>query len=171
MAKKTKSVFNIILGTLTYLFVACVLGVIALGFWSNHQGSLTYKTYLIQSGSMEPSIMTGDIIFIKQQPTYQERDVVTFVDDNQRTVTHRIIDKNSSEEGEVFTTKGDANQSPDQTSVSLDQIRGKVFFTLPKLGYLVKYSKTKWGTVLFILMPASLLILDEVRKIFVELSN
>lgn len=120
------------------------------------------QPYLVQSGSMEPTIMTGDIIFVNPQPKYFKNDVVTFLDNQERTVTHRIIEI----DGDVIQTKGDANQSKDTDTIKNDQVVGKVVFTLPKAGYLVAFAKTPVGFTLFIVLPTVLLLFSEVRAFF-----
>ncbi len=171
MAKKKKGFFSIVFSVVTYLMLAFVLAVMAIGFLSRNNLNLPYTTYLIQSGSMEPSIMTGDVIVIKEFPIYQERDVVTFVDANDHIVTHRIIEKNNSASGSTFITQGDANQTPDVDTIEKQQIKGKVVFTIPRIGYLVKFSRTRLGLVLFIMIPVIWLVFDEIKKIVAEVSQ
>jgi len=55
--------------------------------------------------------------------------------------------------------------------VSLAKVQGKVIFTIPKLGYLVNFSKSKWGIILMIVVPAGLIILDELLKIGQEVAD
>jgi signal peptidase I len=53
-------------------------------------------------------------------------------------VVHRVIDR-YRENGEWrFTTKGDRNPEPMmfERSIWLEQIRGKVIYVIPKIGYL-----------------------------------
>lgn len=121
-----------------------------------------YRSFLVQSGSMEPSIMTGDIIIIKSSPQYLKNDVVTFDDHQQRRVTHRIID--IKEDGH-FVTKGDANKSSDSENILKNQILGKVFLVIPKLGYLVAFSKSFMGFLIFIIIPGILIVAGESIKI------
>lgn len=120
------------------------------------------QPYLVQSGSMEPTIMTGDIIFVNPQPKYIKNDVVTFLDNQGRTVTHRIIQI----QGSTIQTKGDANQAKDTDTIEESQVVGKVVFTLPKAGYLVAFAKTPVGFTLFIVLPTVLLLFSEVRAFF-----
>ncbi len=124
---------------------------------SNGALSGTYHSFLVQSGSMEPTIMTGDIIFVSRQQKYTKNDVITFKGDDGRTVTHRIVEGNS----DVFTTKGDANRTEDNGSVLSKNIIGKVFCTVPKLGYLVAFSRTVTGFIVFIVIPSLLLIISQ----------
>ena len=116
---------------------------------------------LVQSGSMEPSIMTGDVIIIRQDKWYQKGDVVTFNDGNKGRVTHRIVEADK----DSFVTKGDANRSSDNNNINFTQILGKVILVLPKLGYLVVFSKSLLGMIIMIIIPGIIITADELFKI------
>lgn len=133
---------------------------IVIGYALLSNGALSGKlhSYLVQSGSMEPTIMTGDVIFVSAQESYMKNDVITFKENDGRIVTHRIMDVQSG----AFTTKGDANRTEDNGSVSPKNVIGKVFFTVPKLGYLVSFSRTLPGFVILIAVPSLLLIIIQV---------
>ena len=51
-----------------------------------------YKSFVIVSGSMEPTIMTGDAILVKEVPQSEikENDIISF-SQGEMIVTHRII--------------------------------------------------------------------------------
>lgn len=132
-------------------------------FTSNYQIFGGYRSFLIQSGSMEPAIMTGDIIVSKSQNNYVINDVVAFNTEN-RVVTHRLISKEEKGGKEEFSTKGDANRSQDFDTIGQSQIIGKVVFVIPKLGYLVAFSKSLPGFIILILIPTVIFLLDELLK-------
>lgn len=119
-----------------------------------------YHLFLVQSGSMEPSIMTGDVIIVKSDLNYKKLNVVTFKDSQNRIVTHRIIDIKD----DLFITKGDANRSVDNGTTHFNKVIGKVVFILPKLGFLVVFSKSLPGLMIFILIPATLIFVGELLK-------
>ena len=123
-----------------------------------------YKPFLVQSGSMEPSIMTGDIIVIQKRGIYFINDVVTFQTNTDRVVTHRIIEVEKGKENK-YSTKGDANRSGDEDLITDQQIIGKVVLVIPKLGYFVAFSKSRRGLIFLLVIPAVVLILDELIKI------
>ena len=135
-----------------------VIVIIGYALLSNGALSGTYHSYLVQSGSMEPTIMTGDVIFVLAKESYVKNDVVTFKENDRRVVTHRIVGTQSGS----FTTKGDANRTEDNGSVSPQNIIGKVFFIVPKLGYLVSFSRTLPGFIILIAVPSLLLIITQV---------
>lgn len=124
-----------------------------------------YKILLVQSGSMEPSIHTGDLIIVKPFENYSPGDVITFFNSSQQKVTHRITKIQNQNHEEQFLTKGDANNSEDVGSVHKKQILGKVTIKLPYLGYLVTFSKTIPGLIILIIIPSVIIVYDELLKI------
>jgi len=87
-----------------------------------------YSLLKIVSGSMESKYHVGDYIIIKKQDKYKVNDVVTYIDDNDNYVTHRIVKIDDTE----VTTKGDANNIEDET-FDIVNIQGKVVYKLPHI--------------------------------------
>lgn len=127
--------------------------------------------YSVQSGSMKPSIYPGDLIIIHASSDYNVGDVITFNNgqENGKTIaiTHRIVEKN----GDSYTTKGDFNSVPDITKVRVESIIGKYLFRIPLLGYPVSFAKTVPGFVLLIVIPLTIVIYEEIRKISDEIKK
>jgi len=128
-----------------------------------------YKILSVMSGSMEPSIPVGGLILIKPVETYGIGDVITFrskkSSSDKDLTTHRISSEKQTDAGISFITKGDANSNEDTVSVDFDQILGKRHLTIPVLGYLLTYIKTLPGLMLIIIVPATVIIYEEARKI------
>ncbi len=97
---------------------------------------LNYQAYTVISGSMEPEIQTGSLVYIGQiEPQdVQVNDVIAFYGgrDSNAIITHRVVE-NRVVMGE-FITKGDANQTNDMNPVSYDELIGRVELTIPKFG-------------------------------------
>lgn len=80
---------------------------------------LGFQLYVVDSGSMEPTLPVGAVILSRQPPhanKLQVKDIVIFKTASGSIVTHRIIEVITDEQGDVrYRTKGDnpAN-SPDQ---------------------------------------------------------
>lgn len=89
--------------------------------------------YTVTSGSMEPSIRTGSLVYVYETGEYATGDVVTFSVEG-TTVTHRIVD----ETAEGYVTKGDTQERADSWTVSRVQIRGEVLVSVPSYGYLLR---------------------------------
>lgn len=114
---------------------------------------LGYKNYIIVSGSMEPTIMTGDSIFVKEVPQNEIKinDIISFQDGNIIT-THRII-KIEEENGiKKYTTKGDNNNIEDNYEIKKEEILGKVCFHIKKIGNIVSYIKSRKGFINVIIL-------------------
>lgn len=131
-----------------------------------------YQVKVVLSGSMEPTIPVGSVVFIKPAPRYQVGDVITFGRDTrtQIPVTHRVVEITSeSRASQTFVTKGDANEDSDPgTTVSRDVI-GKVFLTIPYIGFAMEFAKTPLGFVLLVVVPGAIIALSELYKIAREL--
>jgi hypothetical protein len=64
----------------------------------------------------------------------------------------------------MFQTKGDANDIVDQVQVEQSALLGRVVYSLPRLGYMVDFSKRTEGKFLFIALPGLLLGADYLRE-------
>lgn len=93
----------------------------------------------VLSGSMEPVYSPGDLVISKSVPPEEiaVNDVVTFQPEsgNPMLITHRVIAKSLGADGIAsFTTQGDANGAADEPILP-EQVKGKVIYSLPYLGY------------------------------------
>lgn len=152
----------------TILFLLIVLGVFVVFSFIPFPGN--YRVFTVQSGSMEPTIHTGSMLFVKPAGDYNVSDIVTRrTNDPKITITHRIAEKKDDEGRITFKTKGDANESSDMETVNQRDIIGRVFLTVPFMGYPVSYAKTTPGIILLIIVPAVIIIYDEINKIKAEI--
>ncbi len=165
---------NIIGQAAKYLLTALLILIVVAAVLPLLPVPVSYKPLVVMSGSMEPAIHVGALAIINPAAEYQTGDIITFAppDDPRNSVTHRIHEIKKTEEGAtVFVTKGDANDTPDSWEIAPDAVEGKVLFSIPLLGYLVNFSKTPRGFVFLIIIPAVLIILDELRIIRQELAK
>jgi signal peptidase len=163
---------KIIFNTIYYLFIFSVVAIALLLLATIVPIPGNLKAKIVQSGSMEPAIKTGGLVFIVEEPSYEVGDIVTFGADTKTQVptTHRIVAINGTGPLRTFSTKGDANDSPDPTTTRLADIHGKVVFSLPYLGYVLDFARKPLGFALLVGVPAVIIILDEIVKIFREVS-
>lgn len=125
-----------------------------------------YRIYSVQSGSMNPTITTGSIVFVRPLSKYAVNDIVTFrTAVPKQTVTHRIVKEEQQGHQMIFITKGDANKTNDSSDLLPQNIIGKVFFIIPLLGYLISYVKTPPGFIVFIIIPATIIVYNELITI------
>lgn len=112
-------------------------------------GAFQFHMYNVISGSMEPEIKVGSLIYVREgEPEeIEEKDVIAFFSSVEEgsIITHRVV-KNNVVSG-TFTTKGDANSSEDPTPVSYDNFIGKVVFKIPYLGKALAILTSFYGKV------------------------
>lgn len=142
----------------TALFVVACLAVFAGGIAFRMNG-LHVQTVL--SGSMRPTAQPGDLAITEAVPTSSLRvgDVIVFMPPNALVpVLHRI----ASREGNVVTTKGDANSVADPWHITLAGATGyRLVFVVPFAGYLVQL---RGAALIASGLMVALLILRELRK-------
>lgn len=131
-----------------------------------------YKVMMVLSGSMEPSIGTGSLVIVKPADSYKIGDVITFqARGDLESTTHRIEEIRVVGGVPLYTTKGDANNASDRTEVSGNDVIGKVLFHIPYLGYVVNFIQKPIGFLMAIIIPALIIIGDEIRKIYNEVKK
>ena len=129
-----------------------------------------FQTMIVLSGSMEPAIKTGSIVVVKPAEDYKIGDVITFQRRIERNpTTHRIVDMRVVGGQPAYTTQGDANNAPDINEVRENEVKGKVLFTIPYLGYAVDFAQKPIGFALIIIVPAVIIVGDEIKKIIGEI--
>ena len=126
-----------------------------------------FKTMVVLSGSMEPTIKTGSIVIVKPSKDYKIGEIITFglMSKTKTPTTHRIFDIKINAGVPVYITKGDANNNPDIKEVLQKDVIGKVLFSIPYLGYAVETARKPIGFALIILIPAAIIIYEQIKKI------
>ena len=101
---------------------------------------LGYEIYNVTSGSMEPALPVGSVIYVQRvaPETVKEGEIIAYYVDG-TVITHRVVE-NRFVEGE-FVTKGDANDMEDFSNTHYSDLVGIVKYHIPMLGdYLMVYS-------------------------------
>lgn len=134
------------------------------------------NSFIVKSGSMEPDIETGSIIFVENVSTdrINKSDIITFTsggEENPTKTTHRVINVSENEKGTFFHTKGDANEDPDPVMVPAENVLGRFVFSIPRLGYVIRWAGTQKGFIVLLVIPATLLISKELWNIKEEIQN
>ena len=135
-------------------------------------GNPMVKIGAVRSGSMQPAISAGSLVITTPYHTYETGDIITYQerhprtgDKTGRTITHRIIANKNVDSQTAFVTQGDANRVPDINDIKKDDIYGKVLYTIPLLGYVYSFVNTIPGFIILIVIPAFILIKNEIRFI------
>lgn len=161
---------KILSGLVTVLFLGVALALL-LSVYS--APGFDFRVLAVQSGSMEPAIKTGSVVVVAPQSDYRIGEVITFgeVGKTKMPITHRVHDIKIIDGEPMFITKGDANDTPDKGEIPQGEIKGKVLFSIPFLGYLLNFIKQPAGFMLVIMVPAGLIIFGEAKKIFAEIKK
>ena len=130
-----------------------------------------YQIFTVLSGSMEPEIHTGSVVIVKPVDNYEIDDVITFGKTKKTPTTHRIHDIQVSVGNPIYKTKGDANNAPDSTEITKDEVIGKVLLSVPYAGFVISTAKKPWRFALIIIIPALIIISDEIKKIWLEIKK
>ncbi|MDY0409300.1 signal peptidase I [Paracerasibacillus soli] len=89
---------------------------------------------------------------------FKEGDVITYLMEENVLVTHRVEKVESN--GQLYVTKGDANDRADFEPVLADNVVGEYTgTTIPKVGYVMNFANSKEGAVLLLIIPGALLVL------------
>ena len=156
-----------------YIFIALIAAIAVLLIVSVFPITGNYKIMIVQSGSMAPAIKMGSVVMVKPADEYKIGDVITFgpYTRTKAPTSHRIYDIKVEGGNPVYITKGDANNAPDAREIKQSDILGKVLFSVPYVGFAVDFAKKPMGFALIIIVPAALIIFDEIKKIFGEIKK
>ncbi|MDQ0824703.1 signal peptidase [Arthrobacter sp. B2I5] len=121
---------------LAALFAALVLIVVPVATGS--------QTYTVLTNSMAPKYPPGTFMVMKPAPFDQLKygDVITFqlYSGRPEVETHRIVGFGSTQQGEkTLITKGDNNGATDENPVRAIQVKGKLFYAVPYVGFVANF--------------------------------
>ncbi|TEB08157.1 Signal peptidase I W [Pelotomaculum schinkii] len=124
-----------------------------------------YKPFIVLSGSMEPTILAGDLIVTKVVAPEQivKDDIIAFRAAQNTVVTHRVTDVRT-EDGLTFLTKGDANTGADAKAVSVADLEGIYLWRAAGVGRFAMFLQTPLGMLLFVITPLCLFIVYDITS-------
>ncbi|HIS57601.1 MAG TPA: signal peptidase I [Candidatus Fimimorpha excrementavium] len=118
-----------------------------------------WKPFTVMSGSMEPELAVGSLVYIREAAAVEEGDVIAFEMADGNACIHRCIEVR--DDG-TYRTKGDANSFEDAVSVTEDQLIGREAGVLPCAGYWVEWLRTPAGMGGFALVFMGNLVLGQI---------
>jgi signal peptidase I len=146
-----KKIVKVIINIFTYILLAILVLIIygkaVMTFGNNmYPNFFGYTVLQVESGSMEPTISTSDVVLVRlDNSNVQKDDIISYVSENS-IITHRVI----YVDGDKYTCKGDANNTIDST-ITKSMIIGEVVKIYPKLGIWKKvFSEPQIIIVLFV---------------------
>ena len=99
--------------------------------------------YLVVSGSMEPSLYAGDMVFVNSNVDFEDvqlGDVIIFQYEDMNII-HRVVDEAIIDGEKRLKTKGDNNKNADGYLTTEDNFSGVVVdeYVIPKIGFFIDY--------------------------------
>jgi len=123
---------------------------------------------VVLSGSMEPRMSPGDAVIVREVPAsaIERQDIITYQRPGSETpTTHRVVEKQSTDNGVAYVTKGDANEERDRGTIPHDRVVGEVIFVIPFIGHVVQFANTQIGFLALVLTPMALFVLSELWEL------
>ena len=128
------------------------------------------SSFVVLTGSMQPTIPTGSVIYTQRQPSYKKGDVVAFKSGNVN-VTHRIVKVLNTDGNISYQTKGDANNTPDSKTILASEILGKQMFFIPYVGHAIIFLQTPMGFFSTVFFPIVVFIILELWNLKKEIEK
>ena len=153
---------------LEVVLVTYVVTVLGLAAMVQILPNIGHGLFAVRSDSMAPDLRVGDLLMVDRisPDAVRPGDVVTISVGAGTTVTHRVVSVTATDNGPMFTTKGDANATADPVAHRADQLRGRLSLGVPLLGYLLAMLTMASGIAALFLIGATLLtavwLLDEI---------
>jgi signal peptidase len=118
--------------------IVLIIGLLfALYFWLGG-----YHLSVVCSGSMNPLLLVNDLVIIRESDDINVGDVVVYEKDGDEII-HRVINM----DGDILTTKGDANTVADDP-IEISAVKGKLVTLIPAVGGAVRTIRVPIDAVL-----------------------
>ena len=120
-----------------------------------------YEVYAIVSGSMEPAIPTGSLVYAKRADPagLVPGEIVVFYGGQgaDTVITHRVVENNAADQ--EIVTRGDANADNDVSPIPYRNVIGKVGAHVPLLGLFLPVISTMQGKLCLLGVLAAAVLL------------
>ena len=174
---KGKRILNAIVNTVLVIAIALAAMCTYISFVSSSGNGvpsiLGVRMFSIQTESMYPVLMPGDLIFdtaVKDAGTLRQGDIITYwtVINGERVLnTHTIYEIYDGGGYLIFETKGEKNTTVDPLSVHESEIVGKYSgFRIPSMGKAFDYLQSPTGFLVVIVVPVFLFFLFHLVQFF-----
>lgn len=164
-----KKIFLTLINTISVLIIAAAVVILCLVVFTK-QGEVPniggYTVFRITTGSMKPSFDTDTLILVKKtDPSeIQVGDVISFYSSDPAldgaVNTHRVTKIEQDGTEWKYTTKGDANNVPDQYGTDSEALIGKVVASSLILGKLARLVSNPLIFIPVILIPLAVILIS-----------
>lgn len=158
--KSNEKILKIISNIGFIIFMVIMSFLIFIAAQSKFKGTepsiLGHRLYIVDSGSMEPTLPINALIAVRETPEEEVEigQVLTYYGGDESTrVTHRLVEIGPNRD--YFITKGDANNTNDSSTLKGENIIGVVTLSIPYLGYIFRFLSSVPG-VIFLLATVTI---------------
>lgn len=152
-----------ILGILGTMLLIILLAVVIVMFNARISGEAPsvfgYQIFRVSSGSMEPELMIGDVIIVKDADAsdIQKGDIVTYKGEEgefrDKFITHKMIEDPQLVDGKyVFHTQGIYEGAVPDPDWYEDQLLGEYVCTVPYIDSVYNFFLEPYGLITFVLI-------------------
>lgn len=156
-------VFKKILSILGTILLVILLAVVVVMFNARLSGEAPsvfgYQVFRVSSGSMEPELMIGDVILIKEAEPQdiQKGDIVTYKgeegDLDDKFITHKMIEDPQLVDGRyVFHSQGIYDGAVPDPDWYEDQLLGEFVCKIPFIDSVYSFFLKPYGLITFVLV-------------------
>lgn len=164
-----------ILYWIVFVLVAIILIIVAVQrFSDNKEAVVGFRIFRVQTGSMEPEYVVGDVLLAKetQQEDIKKGDNIVYKGKEapftNLTVTHEVIKKWEKDGVANYITKGIANDIEDP-AITHDQVYGKVIYKFAIISMLSKAILSNQYVFFFLVfVPIAFLIVMKIIEVAKE---
>ena len=124
-------------------------------------GLFGYKPLIVASDSMQPSVLAGDLVIVKQVDAEElmTGDVIAFKENNGTVTVHRIVDMITSKGEVYFETKGDNRTTTDAALTAGESVVGKFSSRIVGLGNVILVIASPLGFAVLLLSTLLLFLI------------
>ena len=156
---KFKKISGIIGTILLVVLIAIVIVMFDARLSGEAPSIFGYQIYRVSSESMEPELIVGDVILVKDVPAgeIEKGDIVTYKGEkgtfDGKLITHKVIEDPEYKNGKyVFQTAGIYDGALPDPEWDEDQLLGKYMKKLPVVDKIYNFFVTPYGLITFILV-------------------
>ncbi len=152
-----RKIINIISTVILVLLVGVVIFLFVIRASGKTPTIFGYQVLRVTSGSMEPTLMVGDVILVKQTPPedIHKDDIISYESVQGETsgmiITHRVVEE-PIKVGETYylQTKGDVEGAVLDPKIEYSQVQGKFQHKVAFLDKMYSFFFTPYGIITFV---------------------
>ncbi len=158
-----RKIVNIISTVILVLLILLVIVLFIMRASGKSPSIFGYQVLRVTTGSMEPELMVGNVIVVKETPIEEihEGDIITYESRmgelSGKLITHRVVEEPEKVNGTYYLqTKGDIEGAALDPKITFDQVKGKFLTKLGFIDSLYSFFFTPYGIITFVFIIVAL---------------